>query len=131
MGHDWEKDLVAAVDPFALVVALGPGWVSTADALPWGDRWSALQYVVYSPSYCGDLLLCRFQLHGATEWWDEHLQVGISGVTHWRIAQDHELQSITPACGLPESIVSGDALTQLKRWWMWYCAHRGIKRPDQ
>lgn len=128
VGKDWRDDLIAATDPALLVLALGSGWVSCKDALPWGDRWSAFRYMVYSPRYCGDLLLCKFQLLGATKWWHEGMGVGISGVTHWRIAQRHEGDSDYPETELPATTVSGEHLEQLKRWWMWFRANKGL--PD-
>lgn len=126
VGKYWRDDLVSAVDPCSLVLALGPGWVSCSDALPWADRWSSLRYVVYSPRYCGDLLLCRFQLLGATRWWHEGMEVGISGVTHWRIAQHDEGDSDYPVADLPVTTVCGEPLEQLKRWWAWFKAYKGL-----
>ncbi len=112
-----------------LVTAIGPGWVSCADAMPWHDRRSRLDYIVYSPSYGGDLLKCRFTGGpGAWQWWQPQLQVGISGVTHWRLAQDGEGVFLAGADQLPPAGPTPDqqALAELKRWWEWYCQRRGI-----
>ncbi len=89
-NSSWQHSLLSAVSPGELVLALGPGWVNCADALPWNDNRSLLRYVVYSPHYGGDLFICRFQLSFGGTWWHEGLQVGISGVNHWRLAEDDE-----------------------------------------
>ena len=129
MGKDWKSDLVAATQPCELVLALGHGWGSCEDALPWDDRWSSLLYVVYSPSYCGDLFLCRFQLVGAVRWWHEGMAIGISGVTHWRVALRHETSVGFLKGALPGStVVDGEALEPLRRWWAWFRDYKGIEQ---
>ena len=114
-----------------LVLALGPGWVACSDALPWGDHWGNLHYVVYSPAYGGDLFSCRFKLFDALCWWSDKLEVGIGGVTHWRLAGEDD-QDIGVLSGrLPgASSVDAQALAQLKCWWSRYCAYRGISERD-
>lgn len=58
-------------------------WVECCNWLPEADRFEQLRYMVYSPSFGGDLLCCQFTDLG---WWHEGLAVNISGVTHWRLA---------------------------------------------
>lgn len=121
--------LMADVAPGSLVLALGTDWVACTDALPWNDVYEQLRYVVYSPSYCGDMFVCGFDYSGPT-WWSKSLQLGITGVTHWRLAGEHE-QDFTatraqlPAAKIPRNV---EALDQLKRWWDWFADSRGIER---
>lgn len=119
--------LMADVPPGSLVKALGTGWVACADALPWNDHYSWLRYAVYSPSYCGDVFICQFMLSGAS-WWHEGLQVGIGGVTHWRLAGEHEQDFMAAEGQLPGqgSEVSPLALAELRRWWKWFAESRGL-----
>lgn len=126
-GSRWQSDLLSAVSPCELVLALGSGWVSCVDALPWNDSRSWLRYVVYSPAYCGDLLICRFHLSSGAKWWHEGMQVGISGVTHWRIAGDDEQELRFLEGTLPgDTSVDAQALSELRRWWSWYRDYKGF-----
>lgn len=112
-----------------LVLALGPGWVACADALPWSDQYSQLRYAVYSPPYCGDIFICQFEIFGASgSWWHEEQQVGISGVTHWRLAKAGEQDFRARSRQLPgeASAVDQQALGELRRWWKWFVEHQGI-----
>jgi hypothetical protein len=112
-----------------MVQALGPNWIASDQVLPWSDTRSWLRYVVYSPPYGGDLLICRFRLGGAATWWHEGFQVGISDVTHWRIAEDHEQDFRASKAQLPGAHTpppDAHALSELRRWWHWHCEHRGI-----
>ncbi|WP_122558540.1 hypothetical protein [Pseudomonas viridiflava] len=119
--------LMAAVNPCQLVLELGAGWIRSVDALPWNDHRSWLLYVVYSPLYCGDLLICEFKVGGGVTWWHEGLEVGINGVTHWRLALDDD-EDFTPLRGhLPaESMAEPEALADMHRWWCWYRAYKGL-----
>lgn len=127
-----ECTMMAEVSPCELVLALGHDWVACADALPWNDCRSWLRYVVYSPSYGGDLFICRFELCSETSWWHERMQLGISGVTHWRLAMDDEQDFGNIDGPLPGvTSVNADALTQLRRWWSWYCDYNGIDNDEQ
>ncbi|MFP6365491.1 hypothetical protein VST45_32045 [Pseudomonas aeruginosa] len=62
-------------------------WVECCAWLPEADRFGQLRYMVYSPSFGGDLLCCQFTDLG---WWHEGMAVNISGVTHWRLAGTDE-----------------------------------------
>ena len=85
-----QRGPVMAEQVAPLVAALGPGWKDCGQVQPWQDCGSALRYVVYSPSYLGALLVCRFDLFSPARWWHEGMQLGISGVTHWRLANDDD-----------------------------------------
>lgn len=74
-------------------------WVASADWLPVDDTYEQLHYMVYSPSYGGDLFKCRYNDLGM--WWSEAMQLGISGVTHWRIARDGEAERLATPAELP------------------------------
>lgn len=109
-----------------LVAALGPGWKDCAQVQPWEDYDSALRYVVYSPSYMGTLLVCRFDLFSPARWWHEGMQVGISGVTHWRLANDDD-EDFAELDGSPVvTTPDADALAQLLHWWGWYRQYKGL-----
>lgn len=123
-SDDVGEAVVHGVAPCDLVLALGPGWIRCTDALPWSDCRAWLLYVVYSPSYCGDLLICEFRL--GSGWWHEGLNIGISGVTHWRLALDDDedfskLRGGTPVTAPLDPV----ALSELRHWWSWYRAHYG------
>ncbi|MFJ7286329.1 hypothetical protein [Pseudomonas sp. NPDC099000] len=108
-----------------LVVALGLGWKDAAEVLPWQDG-GLLRYVVYSPAYGGTLLLCQFQVFSPARWWHDGMQVGISGVTCWRLATEDD-QDFSALDG-PPSVTPSDpeALAQLRHWWRWYSAYKGF-----
>lgn len=109
-----------------LVSALGPGWKDCFQVLPWQDNGSALRYVVYSPTYMGTLLVCRFDLFSSARWWHEGMRIGISGVTHWRLATDDD-QDFTALDGpLQVTPPNADALAQLHYWWGWYRQYKGF-----
>lgn len=59
-------------------------------------------------------------------WWHEGMEVGISGVTHWRVALRHEVDSPFPVGQLPTTTIAGESLVQLNRWWAWFRAHKGL-----
>ncbi len=117
---------ISHIWPCELVLALGPGWVSCEDAIPWNDYRSELRYVVYSPPYGGDLLTCRFDL-GERCWWHEEMGVFINGVTHWRLAVDVD-QAFGTLNGPPPDAtqVNAEKLAMLKYWWKWYSVQHGI-----
>lgn len=73
-------------------------WVECCDWLPKADRYGQLRYMVYSPSFGGDLLHCQFTDLG---WWHDGLEVNISGVTHWRLADADETDHFAAASELP------------------------------
>lgn len=73
-------------------------WVECCDWLPNDDRYGQLHYLVYSPSFGGDLLRCQFTDLG---WWHDGMAVNISGVTHWRLAGDEETDHFAAAGELP------------------------------
>ncbi|MEE5177127.1 helix-turn-helix transcriptional regulator [Pseudomonas alliivorans] len=125
--------LTGTISPCELILEMGPDWFSCADIMPWSDCHSTLKYVVYSPSYGGELMVCKFLLRGPVQWWSEHNQVGISGVTHWRIATPEEMQLQCFISALP-TVSSFDSLAheQLFRWWDWYQWHYlGRERPAE
>lgn len=70
----------------------GRGWTDSALCLPWADCRGTRRFAVLSPSYGGEVFICRFWSdgEGGGRWWHEPLQVGVSGVTHWRLAGDDE-----------------------------------------
>ncbi|UBM24222.1 hypothetical protein K8374_17860 [Pseudomonas sp. p1(2021b)] len=70
------------------IVKAAQSWVECCDWLPHDDRYGQLRYMVYSPSFGGDLLRCQFTDLG---WWHEGMAVNISGVTHWRVAGPGEI----------------------------------------
>lgn len=72
--------------PAPMVRTLGAGWMDATQVQPREDTGSCLCYVVYSPAYMGTLQLCSFQLFSTARWWHEGLQVSVSGVIHWRLA---------------------------------------------
>lgn len=113
-----------------LVADLGPGWKDCAQVQPWQDNCSALRYVVYSPPYLGALLVCRFDLFSPARWWHEGLQVGISGVTHWRLATeaDHDFAELDGPLVVTQP--DAEALAQLLYWWGWYRQYKGFEYPE-
>lgn len=113
-----------------LVADLGPGWKDCAQVQPWQDNCSALRYVVYSPSYLGALLVCRFDLFSPARWWHEGLQVGISGVTHWRLATEADQDFAELDGPLVVTQPDADALAQLLYWWGWYRQYKGFEYPE-
>ncbi|WP_426103012.1 hypothetical protein [Pseudomonas sp. PSPC3-3] len=117
---------VTAEQVAPLVADLGPGWKDCAQVQPWQDCGSALRYVVYSPSYMGTLLVCRFDLFSPTRWWHEGMQVGISGVTHWRLADEDDQDFTELDCMPMVSPPKADALAQLLHWWGWYRRYKGF-----
>ena len=121
------NDLWSAVWPCELILPLGHGWVACTDALPWNDYQGELEYIVYSPAYGGDLHRCTFSLSGA-RWYDERQALGISGVTHWRLARRDEPRDST-LDGPPPTATQVDAerLALLHRWWEWYRHATGIE----
>lgn len=113
-----------------LVAALGPGWKDCAQVLPWQDDRSALRYVVYSPSYLGTLLVCRFDLFSPARWWHEGMQIGISGVTLWRLGTEAD-QDFSELDGpLMVAQPEAAALEQLLHWWDWYRQYKGFDEPE-
>jgi hypothetical protein len=121
-----QREPVTAARVAPLVAGLGPSWKDCAQAQPWQDCHSALRYVVYSPSYVGTLLVCRFDLFSQARWWHEGMQVGISGVTHWRLAdeddQDFAELDCLPVVTPPEA----ETLARLLHWWGWYRQYKGF-----
>lgn len=109
-----------------LIEPLGHRWVVCADAFPWSDCFGILRYVVYSPSYGGDLMVCSFDLD-RPHWWSEVLEMGVSGVTHWRLARADERESTVPD-GPPPAASEVDALdlVPLRNWWNWYRQYKHI-----
>jgi hypothetical protein len=103
-----------------LIEPLGHRWVACTDAFPWNDYNGRWRYVVYSPSYSGELMVCSFDL-GKPHWWSEALEMGISGVTHWRLARTDERESFMLEGPLPSSTeVDALDLVPLRNWWNWY-----------
>lgn len=121
--------LMEDIPPCSLVLALGPGWVASEDALPWNDHYSHLRYMVYSPSYGRELFVCKFSLSVPT-WWSDSLKLGIGGVTHWRLATAGERDFTARKSQLPGSArsVSPEALEPLRHWWAWFAERHGIDR---
>lgn len=119
--------LMSSVTPGEVIKPLGSAWVACDDALPWIDCHSYLRYAVYSPAYGNEVFICRFQLWGAS-WWHDDLQVGIGGVTHWRVARASEKDFKATKSKLPGAGATADpqALARLKRWWQWYVEYHGI-----
>lgn len=119
------REPLSAARVAPLVAALGKGWKDCAQVLPWQDD-GLLSYVVYSPSYGGTLLVCRFRRFSPARWWHDGMQVGVSGVTHWRLADDED-QDFSDLAGLPVVVPPGaDALEQLRHWWSWYRQYKGF-----
>lgn len=117
---------VTAPQVAPLVADLGPGWKDCSQVMPWEDCGSSLRYVVYSPSYLGALLVCRFELFSAATWWNEKMQLGISGVTHWRLADDDD-EDFAELDGAPVvTPPDADALARLLHWWGWYRRYKGL-----
>lgn len=116
--------------PAPMVRALGSGWMDAAQVQPWEDTGSRLRYVVYSPAYGGTLLLCRFHLFSPARWWHEAMQLGISGVTHWRLADKADVDFAElegpPMVTPPDA----EALAQLLHWWRWYGRYKGLLSAD-
>ena len=116
--------------PAPMVRALGAGWMDAAQVQPWEDTDSRLRYVVYSPAYLGSLLVCRFDLFSPARWWHEVMQLGISGVTHWRLATEEDQDFFE--LGDPPVVTPPDAeaLAQLLHWWSWYRRYKGVEGPE-
>lgn len=109
-----------------LIEPLGHRWVACTDAFPWSDCFGILRYVVYSPSYGGDLMVCSFNLE-KPHWWSEALEMGVSGVTHWRLARTDERESHVLE-GAPPAVSEIDTLDlmPLRNWWSRYCQEKRI-----
>lgn len=119
--------LIHTVPPGHLIQDLGHGWVSCSDALPWNDTRNDYQYVVYSPSYGGELFTCTFNSTGA-RWWCDRAELGISGVTHWRLARADEPESAFLQESPPKATeIHPHDVILLKRWGDWYCKHYDIE----
>lgn len=88
-------ELLPHLEPIAKTAI---SWVECCDWLPAADRFEQLRYMVYSPSFGGDLLRCQFTDLG---WWHEGMAVNISGVTHWRLAGPNEADHFAAADELP------------------------------
>ena len=124
---DTSSQLLAEIPYGELVLRLGLGWIACTDAQPWNDCRSTLLYVVYSPSYGGVQLICRFKLSGAACWWHEGMQVGISGVTHWRLAREVDRDFSDIEGPIPNATeVAAEDLDLLRRWWVWFCDYKGL-----
>ncbi|GLX91899.1 hypothetical protein Pfra02_44670 [Pseudomonas fragi] len=123
---DMKKAMGPWPHPAPMVRALGTGWMDANQVQPWEDTDSRLRYVVYSPSYLGALLVCRFNLFSPARWWHEGMQVGVSGVTLWRLADSTDQDFIeldsAPIAAQPNAA----ALVQLLHWWSWYRHYKGI-----
>lgn len=100
----------------------GHSWTDSAICLPWADYYGARRYAVLSPSYGGDVLICRFRPgpNHTCQWWYEPLQTGISGVTHWRLADDREPDYWLDPRRWPEQGAMGICLKAQRRHWL-YC----------
>ena len=70
----------------------GRSWTDSAFCLPWADFLGMQRFAVLSPSYGGDVLICRFR-SGWDGWWCEPLDYFVTGVTHWRLAAEGEQDS--------------------------------------
>lgn len=127
MSRPQHLQLMQEIESAQLIRELGHGWVACADALPWNDYTRQLEYIVYSPAYGGDLHVCTFSLSGA-HWYEESLEMGISGVTHWRLARPGEARN-GRLDGPPPTATEEDseALAALHRWWDWYRHHTGLE----
>lgn len=104
------------------VQLFGLSWTDSGVCLPWADCYGARRFAVLSPSYGGDVFICRFRHDDvfSCQWWHEGLQAGISGVTHWRLAEAQEHDSwIDPACW-PEPGEVGISFAA-QRWNWLYC----------
>lgn len=120
-----QSEPVTAARIAPLVAALGPGWMNCAQVLPWQDDRSVLRYMVYSPAYIGSLLVCRFDLYSPARWWHEGMQVGISGVTHWRLATETDQDFSELDAPVVVTTPNAEALAQLLHWWGWYRKYKG------
>lgn len=116
--------------PAPLVRALGAGWMDAAQVQPWEDTDSRLRYVVYSPAYMGSLLVCRFDLFSPARWWHEGMQVGVSGVTLWRLAVSADQDFIELDSAPVATPPNAEALAQLLHWWGWYRRYKGLDDPE-
>jgi len=109
--------------PAPLVRELGPCWMACAQVLPWQDTDARLRYMVYSSTYGGTLLLCQFRLFDAARWWHPGMQVGVSGVTHWRLAQSADEDFAELVGPLPVGRPRTLPWLRLRRWWVDYCRY--------
>jgi hypothetical protein len=99
----------------------GRTWTDGRICLPWADCRGTRRFAVLSPAYGGDILICSFRHDDglSCQWWHEGLQVGVSGVTHWRLAEEQEHDYwLDPACW-PEPGEIGISL-KAQRWnWLY------------
>ena len=116
--------------PAPLVRALGPGWKACAEVLPWEDTRRAVRYVVYCPAYGGELFVCRFQLFSPARWWCEQMDMGIAGVTHWRLAEDFDHRGVMLDGPPPVAPLDAEAMATLLHWWGWYGRYKGLLSVD-
>jgi len=114
-----------------LVVRLGPGWKACAQVLPWEDINGNLNYEVYAPAYGGALFRCRFQLFSPARWWHEGQQMGISGVTHWRLAgvDDPDFSELNGPLAVTRA--NTVAVLRLRYWWARFRKYKGLDPEEQ
>ena len=84
-GHRGASDLLECPS-LAAIVALGLEWTACTARLPFEDTRARLRYLV-SVDYDHWLTCCRYTSWGWARVSDTSL---VSGVTHWRVAQDQE-----------------------------------------
>lgn len=104
------------------VQLFGQSWNDSALCLPWADWYGTRLFAVHSPSYGGDVWICSFRPRQERRclWWNEPMQIGISGVTHWRLAEYGEQDYwLDPACW-PEQGAMGLSFEAQRMNWL-YC----------
>lgn len=89
----------------------GRSWTDSALCLPWADYYGAERFAVLSPAYGGEVLICRFQ----DGWYHKPLDVFITGVTHWRLADYNEQDEWLDPAQWPEPGAMGIGL-KAQRW---------------
>ena len=80
------------------LLVIGKDWVAAAERLPHEDRDGRLYYMVYSPA-TGNLLQLAHCVGG--QWSSQRTARAISGITHWRIARNDEVERQASAAELP------------------------------
>lgn len=121
-----KQEPLTAAQIAPLVVRLGPGWKACTQVLPWEDIDGKLRYEVYSPAYAGGLFICRFQLFSPARWWHTGQQMGISGVTHWRLVGDAEPDYAELSGPLMVSRANAVAVLRLRLWWAGFRKYKGL-----
>lgn len=102
-GRSIQDESILECPSLASLVKDAQGWMACCERLPHEDVYGRLRYIVYSPGYGGWLHRCSYD---SGQWPCESLGLSIGGVTHWRLANDGEVERQAETSELPSNALN-------------------------